>query len=149
MLLRRFGPALQKSYFFRLWVTPIEMPCLTTRSSSTYSVFFFFFFSLLMQYPSPPAPPTSVITTQILRLLPNVLASKLSARDLLVSVPPPNYASPSLGDPYCDRQLTPNFEFRAEIFCVPACFHTRIPKSCSSLHREINLVWSISVFSSN
>ena len=40
-----------------------------------------------------------------------------------------NYAYSSSGDAYSDRQLTPNFEFSVEIFCVPTCFHMRIPKS--------------------
>ena len=43
------------------------------------------------------------------------------------------YASPSSGDAYSDRQLTSNFEVGAEIFCVPTCFHMRIPKSCLSV----------------
>ena len=43
------------------------------------------------------------------------------------------YASPSSGDAYSDRQLTLNFELRVEIFCVPICFHMRIPKSCPSV----------------
>ena len=30
-----------------------------------------------------------------------------------------------------DRQLTPNFELCVEIFCVPTCFHMRIPKTLS------------------
>ena len=40
------------------------------------------------------------------------------------------YASPSSGEAYRDRQLTPNFELWVEIFCVPTCFHVRIPKPC-------------------
>ena len=44
-----------------------------------------------------------------------------------------NYASPSSGEAYRDRQLTPNFEFWVEIFCVPTCFHERIPKPCLSV----------------
>ena len=40
------------------------------------------------------------------------------------------YASPSSMDAYRDRQLTTNFEFWVEIFCVPTCFHVRIPKTC-------------------
>ena len=38
------------------------------------------------------------------------------------------YASPSSGGAYRDRQLTTNFELWVEIFCVPTCFHVRIPK---------------------
>ena len=39
-----------------------------------------------------------------------------------------NYASLSSGEAYRDRQLTTNFELWFEIFCVPTCFHVRIPK---------------------
>ena len=45
----------------------------------------------------------------------------------------PHYASPSSGEAYRDRQLTTNFEFWVEIFCVPTCFHVRIPKPCLSV----------------
>ena len=45
----------------------------------------------------------------------------------------PNYASPSSGEAYRDRRLTTNFEFWVEIFCVPTCFHMRIPKPCLSI----------------
>ena len=42
-----------------------------------------------------------------------------------------NYASPSSGEAYRDRQLTTNFELWVEIFCVPTCFHNmRIQKPC-------------------
>ena len=44
-----------------------------------------------------------------------------------------HYASPSSGEVYRDRQLTTNFEFWVEIFCVPTCFHMRIPKPCLSI----------------
>ena len=44
-----------------------------------------------------------------------------------------HYASPSSGEAYRDRQLTTNFEFWVEIFCVPTCFHMRIPKPCLSI----------------
>ena len=40
------------------------------------------------------------------------------------------YASPFSGEAYRDRQLTTNFESWVEIFCVPTCFHMRIPKPC-------------------
>ena len=43
------------------------------------------------------------------------------------------YASPSSGEAYRDRQLTTNFEVWVEIFCVPTCFHVRIPKPCLSV----------------
>ena len=65
-----------------------------------------------------------------------------------------NYASPSSGEAYRDRRLTPNFEFWVEIFCVPTCFHVRIPKPCLSVHtprsvctprKEITLASSISI----
>ena len=50
-----------------------------------------------------------------------------------------HYASPSSGDAYSDRQLTPNFELWVEIFCVPTCFRTPrkgiiIVSSISVLH---------------
>ena len=41
-----------------------------------------------------------------------------------------HYASSSSGDAYSNRQLTLNFELWVEIFCVPTCFHMRIPKPC-------------------
>ena len=47
------------------------------------------------------------------------------------------YASPSSGEAYRDRQLTTNFEFWVEIFCVPTCFHVRIPKPCLSVRLSI------------
>ena len=63
-----------------------------------------------------------------------------------------NYASPSSGEAYRDRKLTTNFEFWVEIFCVPTCFHVRIPKPCLSVcssvrtpRKEITLASSISV----
>ena len=40
------------------------------------------------------------------------------------------HASPSSGDAYSNRQLTPNYELWDKIFCVPTCFHVRISKSC-------------------
>ena len=48
-----------------------------------------------------------------------------------------NYASPSSGEAYRDRQLTTNFEFWVEIFCVPTCFHMRIPKPCLSVRLSV------------
>ena len=52
------------------------------------------------------------------------------------------YASPSSGEAYSDRQLTPNFELRVEIFCVPTCFHNmRIPKPCLSVPWEKKSPW--------
>ena len=44
---------------------------------------------------------------------------------------------PSSGDPYSDRQLTLNFELWVEFFCVPTCFHMRIPKSCLSFRQSV------------
>ena len=43
------------------------------------------------------------------------------------------YASPSSGEAYRNRRLTTNFELWVEIFCVPTCFHMRIPKPCPSV----------------
>ena len=43
------------------------------------------------------------------------------------------YASPSSGEAYRDRRLTINFELWVEIFCVPTCFHMRIPNPCLSV----------------
>ena len=39
-----------------------------------------------------------------------------------------HYASPTSGEAYRNRRLTTNFELRVEIFCVPTCFHVRMPK---------------------
>ena len=44
-----------------------------------------------------------------------------------------NYASPTSREAYRDRRLTTNFELWVEIFCVPTCFHVRIPKPCLSV----------------
>ena len=44
-----------------------------------------------------------------------------------------SYASPTSGEAYRDRRLTTNFELWVEFFCVPTCFHKRIPKPCLSL----------------
>ena len=43
------------------------------------------------------------------------------------------YASPSSREAYRDRRLTINFELWVEIFCVPTCFHMRIPNPCLSV----------------
>ena len=48
-------------------------------------------------------------------------------------VPHTHYASPSSGEAYRDRRLTTNFELWVEIFCVPTCFHVRIPNPCLSV----------------
>ena len=37
------------------------------------------------------------------------------------------------GEAYRDRRLTTNFELWVEIFCVPTCFHVKIPKPCLSI----------------
>ena len=51
-----------------------------------------------------------------------------------MSTPPnENYASPTSVEAYGDRRLTTNFELWVEIFCVPTCFHVRIPKPCLSV----------------
>ena len=49
----------------------------------------------------------------------------------------PSYASPNCGEAYRNRQLTTNFELWVEIFCVPTCFHLRIPKPCLSVRPSI------------
>ena len=49
------------------------------------------------------------------------------------------YASPSSGEAYRDRRLTTNFELWVEIFCVPTCFHVRIPKPCLSVRPSVCL----------
>ena len=55
-----------------------------------------------------------------------VYASEAGEEFVLISTHS-SYASPSSRDAYLDRQLTPNFELWVEIFCVPTCFHVRIP----------------------
>ena len=40
------------------------------------------------------------------------------------------YASPTSGEAFRNQRLTTNFELWVEIFCVPTCFHMRIPKPC-------------------
>ena len=67
---------------------------------------------------------------------------------LKVTNMPAIYASSSFRDAYSNRQLTPNLELWVEIFCVPTCFHMRIPKSCLSVRtprKEITLASSISI----
>ena len=49
----------------------------------------------------------------------------------------PHYASPTSGKTYRDRRLTTNFELWVEIFCVPTCFHVRIPKPCLSVRPSV------------
>ena len=56
-----------------------------------------------------------------------------------------NYASPTSGDAYRDRRLTTNFELWVEIFCVPTCFHKRIPKPCLSVCLSVRLSVRLSV----
>ena len=51
------------------------------------------------------------------------------------------YASPSSGEAYSDRQLTTNIGLWVEIFCVPTCFHMRIPNPCLSVPREKKSPW--------
>ena len=48
-----------------------------------------------------------------------------------------SYASPTSGEAYRDRRLTTNFELWVEIFCVPTCFHVRIPKPCLSVRPSV------------
>ena len=50
-----------------------------------------------------------------------------------------HYASPSSGEAYRDRRLTTNFELWVEIFCVPTCFHMRIPNPCLSVCPSVRL----------
>ena len=50
-----------------------------------------------------------------------------------------HYASPTSGEAYRDRRLTTNFELWVEIFCVPTCFHVRIPKPCPSVRLSVCL----------
>ena len=40
---------------------------------------------------------------------------------------------PVPGEAYMDWRLTINFELWVEIFCVPTCFHMRIPNQCLSV----------------
>ena len=56
-----------------------------------------------------------------------------------------NYASPTSGEAYRDRQLTTNFEFWVEIFCVPTCFHMTIPKPCLSVWLSVCLSVRLSI----
>ena len=49
------------------------------------------------------------------------------------------YASPTSGEAYRNRRLTTNFELWVEIFCVPTCFHVRIPKPCLSVCPSVHL----------
>ena len=55
------------------------------------------------------------------------------------------YASPTSGEAYRDRRLTTNFELWVEIFCVPTCFHMRIPKPCLSVCPSVHLSVCLSV----
>ena len=55
------------------------------------------------------------------------------------------YAFPSSGEAYRNRRLTTNFELWVEFFCVPTCFHVRIPKPCLSVCLYIIIASSISV----
>ena len=64
--------------------------------------------------------------------------NKLKYRDVYVCNNPGfHYASPSSGEAYRDRRLTTNFELWVEIFCVPTCFHVRIPKPCLSVRLSV------------
>ena len=49
----------------------------------------------------------------------------------------PLYASPTSREAYRNWRLTTNFELWVEIFCVPTCFHMRIPKTCLSVRPSI------------
>ena len=53
-----------------------------------------------------------------------------------------------LGMHIATDSLTLNFELLVEFFfCVPTCFHTRIPMSVRTPRKEITLALSISVIS--
>ena len=56
-----------------------------------------------------------------------------------------HYASPTSGEAYRNRRLTTNFELWVEIFCVPTCFHKRIPKPCLSVCLSVRLSVCLSV----
>ena len=55
------------------------------------------------------------------------------------------YASPTSGEAYRNRRLTTNFELWVEIFCVPTCFHMRIPKPCLSVRLSVRLFVCLSI----
>ena len=83
---------------------------------------------------------------------PGELTLPTPRRTLVSPFPEIFYASPTSGEAYRNRQLTTNFEFWVEIFCVPTCFHVRIPKPCLSvcpsvrtLRKDIIIASSISV----
>ena len=58
------------------------------------------------------------------------------------------YASPTSGEAYRNRRLTTNFELWVEIFCVPTCFHMRIPKPCLSVRKQMGAI-ALYLFQSN
>ena len=68
----------------------------------------------------------------IIRMFPYLLHT-LFILKICLGVQSNIYASPCSGEAYRDRRLTTNFEFWVEIFCVPTCFHVRIPKPCLSV----------------
>ena len=49
-----------------------------------------------------------------------------------------SYAPLSSWEAYRDPQLTTNFKLWVEMFCVPTCFHVRIPKLCLSVRTPRN-----------
>ena len=51
------------------------------------------------------------------------------------------YPSPSSWEAYRDWRLTINFELWVEIFCVPICFHMRIPVCLSVCTWENKSLW--------
>ena len=100
--------------------------------------------------------PTLVIDTWMERFSPSfvswvvknliLLKKKTLNRVFLLSCFVNNfYASPTSGEAYRDRQLTTNFEFWVEFFCVPTCFHKRIPKPCLSVRPSVRLSVCLSV----
>ena len=53
--------------------------------------------------------------------------------EMLLRLMHPRLPRRKSGIGYRDRRLTTNFELWVEIFCVPTCFHVRIPKPCLSV----------------
>ena len=69
-----------------------------------------------------------------------VTSPPIDPRPLRVALQPSHhYASPTSGEAYRNRRLTTNFELCVEIFCVPTCFHVRIPKPCLSVCPSVRL----------
>ena len=71
--------------------------------------------------------------------------SNKSLAKLIINLKLNYYASPTSGEAYRDRRLTTNFELWVEIFCVPTCFHVRIPKPCLSVRLSVCLSVRLSI----